>query len=94
MPSLSDLNAELERVLIDRYGPLLPSRVLWKVLGYSSAAAWRQSVCRETVPVPIFKIEGRSGYFALSRDVARWMAVQRMAATFNQAGDLPEGGDK
>jgi hypothetical protein len=80
MSSLSDLTAELEKDLTDRHGPMLPSRVLWKVLGYSSPAAWRQSISRRTVPIPIFQLEGRSGYFALSRDVARWMAEQRMKA--------------
>ncbi|WP_217807044.1 hypothetical protein [Andreprevotia lacus] len=83
------MSAELERALIDRHGPMLPSRVLWKVLGYSSAAAWRQSIRRQTVPVPIFKLEGRSGYFALSRDVAQWMAQQRMTAT--EAADQKGG---
>lgn len=81
MLSLSDLTAELESDLIDRHGPMLPSRVLWKVLGYSSPAAWRQSISRRTVPIVIFQVEGRSGYFALTRDVARWMAEQRMNVT-------------
>lgn len=80
MLSQRDLTAELEKELLDRYGPMLPSRVLWKVLGYSSSSAWRQSISRRTVPVPIFPLEGRSGYFALSRDVAAWMAEQRMKA--------------
>lgn len=81
MLSLNELSAELERGLVDRHGPMLASRVLWKVLGYASAPAWRQSIHRNTVPVPIFRLEGRSGYFALSRDVAQWMAQQRMNAT-------------
>lgn len=80
MLSQRDLTAELEKELLDRYGPMLPSRVLWKVLGYSSSSAWRQSISRRTVPVPIFPLEGRSGYFALSHDVAAWMAEQRMKA--------------
>ena len=29
--------------------------------------------------VPEFGIEGRSGHFALSIDVARWLVAQRMA---------------
>lgn len=91
MLSLSDLTAELEQDLTDRHGPMLPSRVLWKVLGYSSPAAWRQSISRRTVPIPIFQLEGRSGYFALSRDVARWMAEQRMKAAeaADKKGEAP-----
>jgi len=80
MLSLGDLTAELENELLDRYGLMLPSRVLWKVLGYPSSAAWRQSISRGSVPIPIFRLAGRSGYFALSRDVATWMAEARVNA--------------
>lgn len=69
---------ELEQSLLDRYGPMLPSRVLWKVLGYPSPEAWRQALVRQALPVPVFGIEGRRGRFALARDVAHWIAEQRM----------------
>lgn len=89
MPSLNNLIAELEHALSDRYGLMLPSRVLWKVLGYASSDAWRQSIRRGTIPVPIFQLPGRSGYFALSRDVAIWMAKARMKAEENKDGGSP-----
>ena len=40
MTYLDNLIVELEKELTDRYGLMLPSRVLWKVLGYSSPDAW------------------------------------------------------
>lgn len=88
MPSMNDLTSTLERELIERYGLMLSSRTLWKVLCYPTAAAWRQSICRGTVPVPIFRLPGRSGYFALAHDVAAWMAAARITAK----NDEPQGG--
>lgn len=73
------------------YGPLLASRDLWKVLGYASPGAYRQARLRKRVSVPEFEIEGRSGHFALTIDVARWLAKQRMS---NSQTHLPEEGEK
>ena len=62
-----------EESLTKIYGPLLASRDLWKVLGYASPAAYRQSRIRGQIPVTEFKIDGRRGRFALTRDVASWL---------------------
>lgn len=78
--SEDDLAKSLEDSLADRHGPILPSSILTKVLGYTSAAAFRQSLVRRTVPVPVFRIANRRGHFALTRDVARWLARQRQEA--------------
>ena len=83
-----NLVAELEKELTDRYGLMLPSRVLWKVLGYSSPDAWRQSIRRGTIPIPIFQLPGRSGYFGLSRDVAALMAKARLKAEDTKQGNI------
>lgn len=55
------------------YGPLLASRDLWKILGFASPAAYRQSRTRGQLPITEFKIEGRRGKFALTLDVANWL---------------------
>lgn len=70
----------LENDLITRYGPVLSSSALVQVLGYASADALRQSLVRKTVPVPVFRIPNRRGHFALTHDVAQWLAKQRQAA--------------
>lgn len=75
-----DFEQALENDLTERYGPVLPSSVLVRVLGYSSADAFRQSLARRTVPVPVFRMPNRRGHFALTRDVAQWLANQRQAA--------------
>lgn len=75
-----DFAQSLENDLTDRYGPLMPSSVLVRVLGYASADAFRQSLARKTVPVPVFRMPSRRGHFALTHDVAQWLAKQRQAA--------------
>ncbi|MFA6928679.1 MAG: hypothetical protein WCT05_00010 [Lentisphaeria bacterium] len=85
------LAQEIRDDLIRLYGPLLTSRDLWKVLGYASPGAYRQARLRKRVSVPEFEIEGRSGHFALTIDVARWLAKQRMS---NPQTHLPEEGEK
>jgi len=76
----SDLAAQLEYQLTDRHGPMVSSLVLVRILGYASPEAFRQAVARKTIPVPIFKIKNRRGYFALTKDIANWMTVQRSRA--------------
>ena len=48
-------------------------------LGYASQEALRQSIVRNTVPVPVFKMEKRRGYFVLVKDVANYLAQRRYA---------------
>ena len=55
------------------YGPILPSRVLWQILGYSSPQAFRNARSKGLLPVSDFSIEGRRSRFALTIDVAKWI---------------------
>ncbi len=71
------LASEIEHDLYQHFGPLLFNANLYAALGYPSGDAFRQALCRKTVPVEIFSIERRRGKFALSRDVALWLAQQR-----------------
>lgn len=79
-PATADLARELNDELVARFGLMLPSTALAKALGYPSAQAYRQAVVRGTVPVPLFRVAHRRGYFALARDVAAWVSAQRCAA--------------
>ncbi|WP_296505876.1 hypothetical protein [Rhodoferax sp.] len=79
--AIDDLASELNDKLFGQFGPVLPSRALVKVLGYPSAAAFRQAVTRDTVPVPLFSIPNRRGRFALARDVAIWLSQRRRSVT-------------
>lgn len=73
----AELAATLEAELTGRYGPMLEPTALRLVLGYASADAFRLAVARKTIPVPVFKIPNRRGYFALTKEVAQWLAKAR-----------------
>lgn len=86
------LTGELRDSLTKLYGPLLPSRELWKIFGYASPAAYRQARARKSLPVGEFEIEGRRGYFALTYDVAQWLAMQRSQKVSALPVEGPEAG--
>jgi len=72
-----ELGRALEDDLLKLYGPLLSGAQLTKCLGYRSQDAFRTSISRKTVPVTVFKIEGRRGYHALTKEVALYLAKAR-----------------
>lgn len=76
----ADLASHLERDLVDRYGPVIGGEQLSEVLGYPTLGAFRQSLVRGTVAVPVFDIANRRGWFALTRDIAIWLADRRNTA--------------
>lgn len=75
--AVQTLAEALERDLLSLYGPMLSGEALRKALGYRSQDALRQALSRGQVPVPVFPIENRRGKFALTKDVALWLAQQR-----------------
>jgi hypothetical protein len=70
----------LERELMSRYGPMVSNDALRLALGYTSKEAFRQALSRKTVPIPVFALANRRGKFALVKDVATWLAIQRERA--------------
>ena len=75
----------LESDLLARYGPVIGNAELSKALGFSSLDAFRQALSRGLLPVPIFSIPRRRGKFALSKDVADWLATTYAAAARSEA---------
>lgn len=71
---------ELEEELTARYGPMVSNEDLRVALGYPSKEAFRQALSRKRAPVPVFSLPQRRGKFALTKDVAAWLAAQRDAA--------------
>lgn len=76
--AMQDLTLQLTEDLSRLYGPVLTGAALQKALGYRSGDAFRQAVCRNSVPVPLFSIANRRGKFALAKEVASWLAQQRL----------------
>ena len=72
--SVEILEAEIRMDLIRVFGPIIGGVDLSKSLGYRSLDAMRQAICRKTIPIPVFEIKKRKGKFALTQDVARWIA--------------------
>lgn len=72
--------AVLEHELSNQHGPMMTGEGLRAALGYPSKEAFRQAVARKTTPIPVFGIEKRRGKFALTKDVAAWIAAQRARA--------------
>lgn len=67
--------------LVSKYGQLIASRDLVVELGFSSAAALRQSVHRNKLGFAVFAINNRRGKFAFTKDVATWLANQQSKVT-------------
>lgn len=73
----SRLLEQLETDLLALYGPLIGGRDLQRVLGYRTAAAFRQAIARQKLPVDVFTLPNRKGRFCLAKDIARWLAESR-----------------
>ncbi|MAL98866.1 MAG: hypothetical protein CL583_10515 [Alteromonadaceae bacterium] len=78
--NLEGLTAAIEAELVKQFGPVLSGDKLYQSLGYPTMGALRQALVRRTVPVTVFTVPGRNGKYALSRDIAAWLAAQRLAA--------------
>lgn len=76
----------LENKLYELHGPMMTGDMLYKALGYTTADAFRQAVSRKTVPVEVFSIPRRRGTFALTKDVAKWIAEQKVNSQTNKSG--------
>lgn len=74
---VEELAKQLEADLLRLHGPLLGGEALYRALGYPTATAFRQALAKKSEPVAIFKIKQRRGRFALTKDVAGWLAACR-----------------
>jgi hypothetical protein len=62
----------MARLLIQEHGLVLPASTTAKLLGYRTDAL-RQARIRKLLPISMFEIEGRRGWFASTREVANWI---------------------
>ena len=68
-----DLLKEINAEFLGQCGPLLSGANLQKALGYDDIADFESAQVAGDLPVRTFEIEGRSGQFAYSWDVACWL---------------------
>ena len=72
----------MEMQLIEKHGPLMTGPALWQALGFSSSAAFRKARSRGHIGLAVFSIPQRRGAYAMTRDVAHWLAdLEREART-------------
>lgn len=88
-PLLACASQELQAQMLDRYGPMIGGQDLRRVLGFPSAAAFRQAALRGTLPVPVFVLPNRKGRFALTIEVSAWLRECRDTATLPSDQDDP-----
>jgi hypothetical protein len=79
----SSIRASLEQA----YGPLLKGEGLANALGYKNLASLRQAKKRNQVGVPLFELPNRKGLYALTTEVADWLAMCRLQ--LRQTSDAP-----
>jgi len=78
--SEEDMASRLEHDLLMLYGPVITGDALIRSLGYVSKDAFRQSLVRKTVPVPVFELDNRRGKYALAKDIAVYLAKKRSSS--------------
>jgi len=71
------------------HGPLLGGEALIAALGHRTAASLRQARRRGQVAVPLFAVPNRRGWFALTMDVADWLADMRGDVANEERGVPP-----
>ncbi len=73
------LRRELEHRLAIENGSLMTGQALRRELGFNSRSAFERARVAGRVGVKIFTLLGRRGKFALTRDVANFLAKSRLA---------------
>jgi hypothetical protein len=87
--ALAELRAALFSELAGRHGLLLGGVDLAMALGHRSAASLRQARRRGHVAIALFTLPKRKGHFALSSEVADWLARARLGVEKNREGMPP-----
>ena len=87
--SLRSIAKSIEADLLKTWGPIVGGMDLARILGYRTTAAFRQARARKRLPVPVFKLDKRKGTYAFSKDLALWLAQERVKMA--QTEETPNG---
>jgi hypothetical protein len=79
---------EVARDLVSAHGHLLTGEALWRALGFRSRATFQRAKAARTLGVTLFPMHEGRGHYALTRDVARYLARLRVEAD-RQANEPP-----
>lgn len=87
------VEALIER-LTQTHGELIGGAALAHCLGYRTAKAFQVAARLGTLPVPTFELKGRRGRYALTEQVARWLASLGHSPNRDQVRQHDEEGDQ
>ena len=73
---MASFEGELRKTLLAEWGYVMGSEGLRQAFGFRSQAALRAAISHGRVPVKTFTITGRRGPYALTHEVAAWIASQ------------------
>lgn len=62
---------DLYALLLARHGELMDAQALMELFKFGSTRSFRRNALK--LPVSIFRVAGRRGWFARTRDVAQWL---------------------
>jgi hypothetical protein len=68
-----DSSKSLAQLLLDQYGPMIGGKDLYQALGFRSYAAFRLANEQMKIPIPVYQLHGRRGWFARTDDLANWL---------------------
>lgn len=71
---MTDSQQNLSDQLLVRYGPMVGGKDLYLALGFKSYGAFRLANERNEIPIKVFKIPKRRDWYALTSDLAQWLA--------------------
>lgn len=71
------LREQLRDSLLRLHGPVIGGEALAVALGHRNAASLRQARRRGHIDIPMFSLPNHRGWFALTLDVADWLAEKR-----------------
>lgn len=82
----------LYALLLDKHGELMDAPALTQLFKFGSARSFRRNALKGTLPVSVFRVSGRRGWFARTRDVAQWLqsaGSSAQAAEQSRKSDSP-----
>lgn len=87
-PDWQQVRSAIMSSLEQTHGPLLKGEGLANALGYKNLASLRQAKKRSQVGVALFELPNRKGLYALTAEVADWLATCRLSA--GRGSELPK----
>src|SRR3546814_6875551 len=77
--------------LLARHGELMDSQALIAFFKFGSDRSFRRRAANAALPVAVFRVPGRSGWFARTQEVALWLttADDRKSTRLNFSPECP-----